>query len=322
MAQRLVAFQPAPRPRQQPEPVTETVADILGAHRHHPRRRQLDRQRDPVQAPTDLRHRRRPRPSSPSAKPGVHRLGSFHEQLHRRRRRPRRRRRATAPATTARPPTRSPSRDVAITFTVVGAGQDRLDQVGGRVQDVLAVVQHDQQPPPRQRLGDAVGHREPGLGGDAQHGGHHVGHRRRVADGRQLDQPHPVGELAGQLGRDLHRQAGLAHPAHPGQGHQPMGPHLLGQLLHLDVAAHEARRLHRQVPRHRVQRPQRRELDPQPVGAHLVQVLDTRQVTQPMLAPIDQLDPRHHRRRGRRHQDLAAVPGGHHPRRPVQHRPK
>ena len=61
-------------------------------------------------------------------------------------------------------------------------------------------------------------------------------------------------------------------------------------------------------------------LDPQPVGAHLVQVLDTRQVAQPMLAQIDQVDARHHRRRGRRHQDLAAVAGGHHPRRPVQHR--
>ena len=109
----------------------------------------------------------------------------------------------------------------------------------------------------------------PGLRGDAQRGGHRVGHRGRVADGGQLDQPHPVGELAGQLGRDLHGQAGLAHPAHPGQGHQPMGPHQLGQLLHLDLAAHEARRLHRQVPRHRVQRPQRRELDPQPVGADL-----------------------------------------------------
>ena len=80
--------------------------------------------------------------------------------------------------------------------------------------------------------------------------------------------------------------------------------------------------LHRQVPRHRVQRPQRRELDPRPVGAHLEQMLATGQVAQAVLAQIDQLDARHHRRRRRRHQDLAAVTGGHHPRRPVQHRPE
>ena len=81
----------------------------------------------------------------------------------------------------------------------------------------------------------AVGHARPGLGGHPQRGGHRVGHRRRVADRGQLHQPHPVGELAGQLGRDLHRQAGLAHPAHPGQGHQPVRPHQLRQLLHLVV---------------------------------------------------------------------------------------
>ncbi len=70
VAQRLVAFQPAPRPRQQPEPVTQTIADILGAHRHHPRRRQLDRQRDPIQTAGRSRSPPPPRPSSSSPKPG------------------------------------------------------------------------------------------------------------------------------------------------------------------------------------------------------------------------------------------------------------
>ena len=217
-------------------------------------------------------------------------------------------------------PTRSPSRDVAITFTVVvwAKSCSTTSAAASSTCSQLSNTNSSRRPDSAWVMLSVT--ESAGLGGHAQHGGHRVGHRRRVADRRQLDQPHPVGELAGQLGRDLHRQAGLAHPAHPGEGHQPMGPHLLGQLLHRDLAAHETRRLHRQVPRHRIQRPQRRELDPQPVGAHLVQVLDTRQVTQAMLAPIDQLDARHHRRRGRRHQDLAAVAGGHHPRRPVQHR--
>ena len=85
----------------------------------------------------------------------------------------------------------------------------------------------------------------PACGVTPNDGGHRVGHRGRVADGGQLDQPDPVGELRHQLGRDLHREAGLAHAAHAGERHQPVGPHQLGQLLHLDVAAHEARRLHR-----------------------------------------------------------------------------
>ena len=58
----------------------------------------------------------------------------------------------------------------------------------------------------------------------------------------------------------------------------------------------------------------------QTVGAHLEQALGAGQIPQPVLTQIDQLDAVHQRRRRRRHQDLAAVPGGHHPGRPVQHR--
>ena len=111
-----------------------------------------------------------------------------------------------------------------------GVGQQLLDEVGGGVQHVFAVVQHQQQPPARKRLGDARGHRQARLRGDTQHGGHRVRHRRRVADRGQLHEPHAVSELAGQLGRDLERQAGLAHPTHPRQRHQPMGSHQFGQL--------------------------------------------------------------------------------------------
>src|SRR6516165_2991732 len=55
--QRLVTFQTAPWPGKQTEPFTEAVAHVLRTHRHHSRRRELDRQRDPIYAPTDLRHR-------------------------------------------------------------------------------------------------------------------------------------------------------------------------------------------------------------------------------------------------------------------------
>ena len=61
MAQGLMAFQAAPRPDQQPEPVVEPIAHLGDRHRLQARGGQLDRQRDPVEATADLDapHRRR-----------------------------------------------------------------------------------------------------------------------------------------------------------------------------------------------------------------------------------------------------------------------
>ena len=51
-------------------------------------------------------------------------------------------------------------------------------------------------------------------------------------------------------------------------------------------------------------------------------MLGPRQVPQSVLAQVDELDAGHQRRRRRRDQDLAAVPGGHDPGGPVQRRPE
>ena len=157
-------------------------------------------------------------------------------------------------------PTRNPSRLVAITCTVVGVGQQLLDKIGGasRRCSQLSSTNSSRRPDrARAMLPVTV---NPACGVTPNTAGHRVGHRRGVTDRGQLDQPHPVGELPGQLGRDLERQAGLADPAHSGQRDEPMGRHQFAQHLHLVVTADEARRLHRQVARHRVQGPQRREL--------------------------------------------------------------
>ena len=322
VAQRLVAFQPAPASRQQPEPVTETVAHLLRAHRHHPRRRQLDRQRDPVQPPADLRHRVRVvglvQREARSDRPGRVRRTTPPPPT-----RPRRATSSDGTGHSCSAPTRSPSRDVAITFTVAVRGQDRLDQVGRRVEHVLAVVQHDQQPPPRQGLGDAVGHRQPGLGGDAQDGGHRVGHGGRIADRGQLDQPHPVGEL----GRSARRR-----PARPGGSCRPR-PRRSGSPA-------DGRAPARPAPSPRPRDP--RSSSPAPAGSPAPRPPSATAGTRPAdpsartwnrCSPPDRsrsrCSPRSTRstpiqraRRRRRHQDLAAVTGRHHPGRPVQHRPE
>ncbi len=54
MAQRLMAFQTAPRADQQPEPVVEAITHFDDGHRLQARGGQLDRQRDSVEATADL----------------------------------------------------------------------------------------------------------------------------------------------------------------------------------------------------------------------------------------------------------------------------
>ena len=89
-----------------------------------------------------------------------------------------------------------------------------------------------------------------------------VSHTRlRIGDRRELAQPRTVRELADDLGRDLEREAGLADPTHPGQRHQRrLRRTRLRQRRDLRLAPDERRHLTRQVPRHGIERPQRREL--------------------------------------------------------------
>ena len=173
------------------------------------------------------------------------------------------------------------------------------------VEDVLAVVHHEQGPAIRQ-----VAHQSGGVGGGRAHGGgggpdHLVG----GGGGGELDQPDPVVEADGGRGcRD--GEAGLAHPARAGQGDQPLGLHQLGQLGELVVAADQAGQLQRQVGRYHIGGTRRREV----AVADLEDLLccgHIGQAVQPEAGHrgggIEQ------RRRGRRAQDLAAVGDGHEP---------
>ena len=101
-----------------------------------------------------------------------------------------------------------------------------------------------------------------------------------------------------------------------------MSPHQLGELFHLDLTPDEARRLHRQVARYRVHRPQRWKVRHQTLGAHLEQTSSPRKVAKAVLAKIEPVAARHQCRRRRGDQDLAAVPRVHHPGGPVQHGPE
>ena len=135
--------------------------------------------------------------------------------------------------------------------------EDDVDQRRGRVEDVLAVVEHDQQPSTSEGRSQALGDGQADLGGDSQPGGYRVGHSGWIPDGGKFHEPHAVGELRRQLGGDLHCQTGLADPTDPDQRHQPMSGNQVAELGDLGVPTDEAGRLNRKVARDGVDRPER-----------------------------------------------------------------
>jgi len=138
----------APPPGEKPEPLVQPGRDLSGAHPHNPRCGQLDGQGDPIQAPTDLADgahvrpvdheagagRRRPLPEQPhglTAHGGVE-IAVNRDGQRRQRHQLLARYRQTLPARGQDPHLRAIS-------------QYRLNKVGGRAQEMLAIVQHHQQ---------------------------------------------------------------------------------------------------------------------------------------------------------------------------------
>ena len=125
--------------------------------------------------------------------------------------------------------------------------QDVGHEQRGRLDQVLAVVHEEQQPPVPQ-----VGQEErPRIGrrlvAQVQGGEDRVADRSRVADVGELDEPRAVREGAREIGPHPDREAGLADAARAHEGHQSSRRELLPQLRELAAAADEAGRLGRQV---------------------------------------------------------------------------
>ena len=191
--------------------------------------------------------------------------------------------------------------------------QHPVGQTRDRAQQVLAVVEDDQHPPRPQRLDDAVLQRDPGTGPHAQRPGDHLEHRLGVVGRRQLTDPRAVREARDQVRRDLQRETRLPDATHPDQRHQPRRLQRLAQRRQLLAATHERRHLQRQIPGERVQRPQRSKVRHQARRPHLEDPLRDREIGQPMLAQVDELDRSvaHQRGRHRRHDDLLTMGDAH-----------
>ena len=116
---------------------------------------------------------------------------------------------------------------------------DRVDLARDRIEEMLTVVEHQQQPlggeivehrlverPTRQRLHPQARRQR-------------LPHRLRIGDRRELAQPRTVRELADDFRRNLERETGLADPAHPGQRHQRRPTDQLRQRRELRLAPDE-----------------------------------------------------------------------------------
>jgi hypothetical protein len=107
-----------------------------------------------------------------------------------------------------------------------------IDQGCHRLDQVLAIVEHEQEVP----VADAGRER---LGGDplaaklqSQRAGHRGGNESGVGKRRQLDEPRPILEVGEQVADGLHGERGLSDPARPGQCHHPIGGHEIMHALH------------------------------------------------------------------------------------------
>ena len=218
-AQRLVALdRPAAPAREQIQTPIERPGQLRHVHARNSRRSKLDRQRHPVETPTDLHYRthvgvaepkirdRRPGPDPRTTPP---RRCARRVETRVRGQVPV----ATAPATAVRrrwraPPDSSPAPQ--LPHTRARAFPPNPRPLRGRV--------HSCRPPTaaawsartrRTRL-----HRQTRLRGDAEHRGEHVDDTVLIAHGRQLHQPRSLPKARQHLRRDLQRET-RSFPPHP-----------------------------------------------------------------------------------------------------------
>ena len=213
---------------QQAEAVLQPGQQLPRRQHAHPRRRQLDGQRDAVQPGTDLGHGRRV--LGRHLERGLHRHRTVAEEPHRRvagRRFDRSRlpevwhgKRRHPPDDLTGDAQRLPAGGQE---AQLGTGaQQGVSQPGAGIGEVLAVIEHQQQTPELQRVSERRRQRPAGGLTHAQGGSHRPGHEGGVGNGGQVDQPHAVWAVRQQAGRDPQRQPGLADAPGAAERHQAM----------------------------------------------------------------------------------------------------
>ena len=158
------------------------------------------------------------------------------------------------------------------------------------VEQVLAVVEHEQELLRAQEVEQGLVERLTHTGLHAERGGERFDDRVRLTDGRELAEPRAVVVAREDVGGDLGREPGLAHAAHAGEGHDPRVVERARDVCQLALASDETGGLERQVARERIERSQRREVVFKIVVTDLQHVFGSLEVTEAMLTEIEERD--------------------------------
>ena len=216
---------------QQPEPVVQAGEDLVGRERTRAGGRQLDRQRQAVEAGADLADRPGEVVGELEASTGGRRSGD--EQ-----RRSRRRVRAGGPARWSR------RRSAALRGSWPAARSRGQRRRRSSATSAAVAITCSQLSSTTSSSRSPITRPAAGIG-QAEGGGDRAAHRRGVADRRQLDQ---AGTLAQPLDgdqRDLEREPRLADPARAHERDEAVLAGERGELADLGVAADQRGQRHR-----------------------------------------------------------------------------
>ena len=126
------------------------------------------------------------------------------------------------------------------------ASQDRGDELGDTLDDVLAVVEQQK----RRAIGEIIGDGVRLTRLQTQRASHPLGHERAVSQRRQLDPPHPARKALRHAHGDLPCQPGLAAATRARKRHQPRSAEQPRATFEVIRPPHERAQLGRQVARH------------------------------------------------------------------------
>jgi hypothetical protein len=118
---------------------------------------------------------------------------------------------------------------------------------GGGLQEVLAVVEHDEHASIPQVVDERRGERAPGLLGDPERCRDALEDQAFVGERAELDHPAAILELVEHVGRDLQREPGLADTAGAREGEQRGRLEERARIPQLALSADERRELAGQV---------------------------------------------------------------------------
>ena len=315
--------------REQAEALVEPRHEIVGRQRAHPRRRELDRERDAVEAPAQLR---RPRSTFVvgEREVGLRVARAVDEQLHRIRA-PRREVASSSAgqpsdgtATICSPATPRPSRLVASTVTCGHRATRsrrrprRRRRAGARSCRARSAAASRRGSRATTSSSGRLGLRcTPRLVATASHT------TSGSVTGCELAQPRAIGEVGNHLGRDLHREARLADTAHAGQRHERPLAHRRRDVAISPRARRTSSPAAADFPGARPANAAAGTPPPDQGASSWNTRIGSREIAETVVAEIDELDAAGSDRRtscgGRiREQHLPAVRDRHQPRAPVQ----